>query len=479
VDDVCLAESHANRDGGMSRLVTVMCRVSAIAVLCLVAPASGDEPASREAFDFAVELVRGSDDDMRAVALERLRDGLAGEAYTVELAETLLPTLAPDLQARLLSTLAARGDAAALPGVVLQARSAQPAVAAAAVRAVAALGDGTQVPLLVASLTGPEPIPEAARAGLVAIQGADVSRRLAAAAGDAALPAASRAALFEVLARRRDRDAVPLLLEAAVAEDPVLRAAAMRALAALGGPAEVGGMVAGFLAADDGNERSEAERAIMAVCTQGTEAEPAAAALVAAYRAAEPAVQQALLPLAARVGGPDVLAIVDSLVADSEPARRKLGLVALSRWPDATVADRLLALFGNARDDAERQLVLGGLIRIAPVPNNGLDDAQKLALVEKTLLLCTTAADRGRLLERASAIRRIETLRFLLRFLDEPAVAESAAEGIVELAHHRSLRDAHKAEFTAALDRVLTISQDPVTRDRAERYKQGKTWERR
>lgn len=463
----------------MGKLGTAMCRVLAVAALCLVAPASGEEPASREAFDFAVELVRGSDDDMRAVALERLRDGLAGEVYTVELAETLLPTLAPDLQARLLSTLASRGDAAALPGVVLQARSGTPAVAAAAVRAVAALGDGGQVPLLVASLMGPEPIPEAARAGLVSIQGADVSRRLAAAAGDAALPAASRAALFEILALRRDRAAVPLLLAAAAGDDPLLRAAAMRALAALGGPAEVGGMVAGFLAADEGNERSEAERAIMAVCTQGPEAKPAAAALVAAYRAADPAVQQTLLPLVARVGGPDVLAIVDGLVADPDPARRKLGLTALSRWPDAAVAGRLLDLLGATGDEGERRLLLGGLIRIAPLPTNGLDNEEKLALVTKTLPLCTTDDERGRLLERAAAIRTVDTLRFIVPQLEQPAVAESAAKGVVELAHHRSLRDAHKPEFAAALARVLEVSQDPVTRDRAERYLQGKTWERR
>ncbi len=456
-----------------------MCRVLAVAVLCLVAPASGDEPASREAFDFAIELVRGSDDDMRAVALERLRDGLAGEAYTVELAETLLPTLAPDLQARLLSTLAVRGDAAALPGVVLQARSGKPAVAAAAVRAVAALGGGGQVPLLVASLTGPEPIPEAARAGLVAIQGPDVPGLLAAAAGDAALPDASRAALFEILALRRDRAAVPLLVEAAASDDPLLRAAAMRALAALGGPADVGGMAAGFLAADEGNERSEAERAIMAVCTQGPEAKPAAAALVAAYRAAEPAVQQTLLPLVARVGGPDVLAIVDGLVADPDPARRRLGVTALSRWPDAAVAGRLLDLLGGTGDEGERRLLLGGLIRIAPLPTNGLDNEEKLALVTKTLPLCTADDERGRLLARAAAIRTVETLRFILPQLEQPEVAESAAKGVVELAHHRSLRDAHKPEFAAALARVLEVSQDPVTRDRAERYLQGKTWERR
>lgn len=451
----------------------------AVAVLIPLAPGFAAEPAPREAFDLAVELVRGSDPDLRSVALEQLRDGVVGEAYTVELAERVLPTLAPDVQARLLATLAGRGDAAALPGIMTSLAAADQAVVAAAVRAIAPLGGGEQVPSLAARLGDAAPVAAATRDALAAIQGPDVSRRLVAAAGDASLPAASRAAVFEILARRRDRSAVAMLAEAAVADDATLRAAAMRALGKLAGPADVGGLVAGFLAADEGRERSDAERAILAVCVQGPEAKPAAAALLDVYRAAEPTVQVKLLPLLARVGGPDVLAVVDALVADPDPGRRRRGLTALSRWPDAAVADRLLTLLGTTTDEGERELLLGGLIRIAPVPDNGLDDAQKLALVAKTLPLCTSDDDRRRLIERTGAVRSVEALRFVVPFLDQPALAESAAKGVVELAHHRSLRDAHKAEFTAALDRVLSVAQDPVTRDRAERYKQGKTWERR
>lgn len=453
--------------------------VRAFVIPLVAAMAAAVEPAPRETFDFAVELVRGADPDMRAVALEQLRDGIPGEAYTVELAERVLPTLSPEGQARLLATLAGRRDAAALPGVVKSLGSADPGVAAAAARAVAALGGGEQVPLLVGRLADAGGVRDAAQEALAAIQGPDVADRLVAAAGDAGLPAGSRVAVFAILAQRRERAAVPLLLEAAVANDAVLRVAAMRALAKVAAPADVGGMVAGFLAAGDGRERSDAERALLAVCVQGPEAKGAAAALFDAYRAADPAAQEKLLPLLARVGGPDVLAIVDALVADPDPARRGLGITALTRWPDAAVTDRLFALLDTTSDDTERRLLLGGLIRIAPLPDNGLTDAAKLALLEKTLPRCTGHDDRRRLLERAGAVRTVEALRFIVPHLDDPAVAESAGKGVVELAHHRALRDGHKAEFAAALDRVLEVVKDPVTRDRAERYKQGKTWERR
>lgn len=457
-------------------------RACLLLLLALAAVGSGRaaaEPASREAFAFAVELVKGSDADMRAVALERLRDGLPGEAYTIELAEKLLPALPAAVQPLLLSTLAGRRDPAALPGIVGLAGSADPAVATAAIRAVAVLGGGEQVPLVVARLEGDAAVREAARAALAAIQGPDVTARLVAAATDPAVPAASRGVILEILAARRDRSAVPAILAAAVADDPTVRMAAMRALAAVGTAAEVPGMVKGFLAAAAGGERNDADRAIVVVCRQGAEAREAALALLAAYRSADASAQESLLPVLAKVGGPEVLAMVDALVNDPDPAARKRGLDALSRWPDAAVKDRLLGLLEKASDEGEKRLLVNTLIRIAPIPDNGLQDPAKLALLASTMPLCSSDEERRRVLERSAAIRTVETLRFVRPYLDEPPLAESAAKGVVELAHHQKLRDGHKQEFMAALDRVLAVSQDPVTRDRAARYKEGKTWERR
>jgi hypothetical protein len=93
-------------------------------------------------------------------------------------------------------------------------------------------------------------------------------------------------------------------------------------------------------------------------------------------------------------------------------------------------------------------------------------------------MLCTRDEERNLLLDRARAVRTVETLRFLSPLLDEPALAQQACQSIVELAHHRALRDANKAEFHAALDRVIETSQDAMVIDRANRYKNGQTWVR-
>ncbi|MFM8984733.1 MAG: hypothetical protein ACKONH_01490, partial [Planctomycetia bacterium] len=243
--------------------------------------------------------------------------------------------------------------------------------------------------------------------------------------------------------------------------------------------AQVPSLVAGVLAAPAGGERQAAERAVVAVCTKNPGHPEAARAFLDSFKSATAADQEALLSVLGAIGGAGALTIVDELIASPDAAKRAFGLKAISRWPDATVAPRLVELVGKARDQAERDLLLGALIRIAPLPDNKLDDAKKLELVKQTLALCSADAERTRLLERASAIRTFETFQFVVPFLEQPALAAPACKSVVELAHHQKLRDAHKPEFLAALDKVIATTEDAELVERATRYKEGKTWERK
>ncbi|MGC4002342.1 MAG: hypothetical protein QM811_04025 [Pirellulales bacterium] len=92
--------------------------------------------------------------------------------------------------------------------------------------------------------------------------------------------------------------------------------------------------------------------------------------------------------------------------------------------------------------------------------------------------LCRLDEERNRLLRRVQSIRTLETLRFVLPFLDKPENAQAACEAVVEMAHHRGLREPNKPVFDAALDHVIAVSKDPVVIDRAQRYKKDQTWVR-
>ena len=441
-----------------------------------LAGVGGAADTAAEALARLDQLIDANDVQERAIAYEQIRRGMKGEAATARFAARL-SALPADRQIELLRALADRGDAAALPAIAKLAEGGDPAVRSAALQAIGGLGSGESVGLLVKALAATDPEKAAARRALVILRGDDATRQVVAALASA--PPAVRAHLLDIMADRRARAAVPELVGYAADADPGVRAAAMRALAKLGGPEQVPGMVKGLFAAAAGQERTDAERALVTVCTQSPGHEQATESFLTIFKTASDADREVLLSPLGRIGGPGAMAVVDALLADTDPAEREFGLVALTRWPDATVAPKLLGMVANAPDAATRDRLLGALIRIAPLPDNKLNDNQKLELLQKTMKLCEKDADRGKVIERANAIRTVETFRFVLPYLDEPSLAEPACKSVVELAHHQKLRDAHKDDFTKALDKVIATTKNPELVERANRYKEGKTWARK
>jgi hypothetical protein len=119
-----------------------------------------------------------------------------------------------------------------------------------------------------------------------------------------------------------------------------------------------------------------------------------------------------------------------------------------------------------------RVWALRALVRVISLPGP-TPDAEKLAGLKRAMQLAGRDEDRTLILERAAAVRSVETLRFVLPYLDQPALAEAACKAVADLAHHRELRDPNKVEFHTALEKVLRTSKDPVVRERVQRYLQA------
>jgi HEAT repeat protein len=446
--------------------------VSALVVLTLGTAAR--VRAQDDAVSLIIDLLKEDDKEVRAIALDQVRTEAKGEAATQKFAE-LLPTLAADAQVGLLRALAGRGDKAAAPAVrTIVAETKDDAVRVAAIEALGSLGSGDDVGALVKVLAGgPQPAQAAARASLVRLSGD--------AASDAIVeqmqrgPTPQRVALIEILATRRA--GVSEILKAAVDDDPAVRTAAMTALGAIASPQEIPGLVQGVLKAKAGKERTAAERAVALVCQRVADGRPQAKPLLDAIEAVPAADRNTLLPTLGRVGGSVALPVVEKAIQDTDPDVHTAGLTALCNWPDGAVASRLLELARTEEHAEHRTLARKALIRIAPLPD-ARSDQRRLDLVRTTFAMCQDDAERKLVLERAKSVRTMETLRYIAAYLDDPKFAEQACETVVELAHHRGLREPNKAEFDPLLDRVVAISKDATVVDRAERYKKGETWNR-
>jgi HEAT repeat protein len=427
------------------------------------------EDASDELIQTVIGLVSDKDKDLRAVGLQQIREDAKGEAATRRFA-ALLPKLTPDGQAGLLRALADRGDKAARPAVVKLLASKDRPAHLAAISALGALGDAGDVPLLVPLLAAADSEENAAvRESLRRLPGQAVGAALVAELKSA--PPGLRAALVQVLAARHAVDCAPALLPVALDADAGVREAAMAALGQLAGPELIPGMVQGILRAEPGAEREAAERAVMLVSNRIPTAAKRTAGLMAEFAKLSPEQQTILLPTLGRVGAALPL-IRSSLAAGGE--RGAAALHALCNWPDGSVGPELLELAQSAGSPADRLTALRGLIRVAPLRDKRTD-AQRLELLKKAMALATRDEERNRVLTRCSAVRTVDSLRFVAPYMEQPALAQAAAATVVELAHHRELREPNKAEFYPALDTVIRVSHDADIVDRAQRYKKNQT----
>ena len=453
------------------------CRRWAIVAIMLLLTAGRPSPAAEDASDdllpTVIGLLQEKDREIRALGLQQVREGLKGTAATKQLA-ALLPKLAPEVQAELTIALGDRADKAARPAVVELLKGPDAAVRVAVFRALGTLGEAADVPRLVEALAGSAEAEKAAAAKtLDRMRGEGIDVAIVAALKPAK-PDLRVALIGLLVSRQATVAAMPALLAAAEDGDAEVRAAALAALGKLAGPAEVPALAGLLLRAKEPADREALERVVMFACQKAEDPQQRAAPLLALMAKARDEDRLALLGALGRVGGAAALKTVEAVVADQDPARREIGIRALCNWPDASVVPRLMELAEKADDPQQRVRALRAVMRVAVLADQRTD-AQRLELLQKAFAMATREEDRKLAIERARAVRTVAALRFVAPYLDDPALAQAACATVVELAHHRGLREPNKAEFDKALEKVLRTCKDAKLLDRAERYRAGRT----
>ena len=459
----------------MPRMLQSFLVLSLLTVLPAAIVRADDRPTD-ELVKRIVKLIHDPDREFRAAGLEKVRTSAKGAAATQLFADQL-KKLDASGQTALLNALADRGDVAARTAVLeLLAASQDEQVRASAIHAIGSLGGVADLPLLIkrfSSAKGDEWV--ATRQSLIQIRGDTINKTLA-----AELKTASkfvRPVLIEILATRRASDELPALVAATIDDDAYVRSVAMSALGQIGRPEQIAPMLPGVLKAQKGSERDSAERNIALICSRIDNEDQRGTLIIEALKKVDAADRDELLSLVGRVGGRKLINFVGDIASETDPDRRRLGIDALSKWPDASVADKLLEIANKTADPAERRLAFQGYVKISAARDNR-NDKQRLDRMKEAMKAAQTPEEQLLVINRTRTAYAVESVRFVLPYIDEPKFSEVACETIVEIAHHREVRDPNKAEFDKVLDKVIATTKDPVVVDRAQRYKRGETWER-
>ncbi len=412
------------------------------------------------------EAIRGSDFALFAAAARTAQE-MPGTEVTRLLANEL-PSLPADRQILLIQTLAARGDAAALPGLFTVARKAAQPARLAAIRAVAEFGNVSALPVLVGLLDDADKdVAAAAQESLGSLPGSQADAAILKMLSDAS--SARRITATELIGRRRMTSAIPALFDAAGGADAKLRIAAVKKLGELAGPAEMPRLLDLLARAASPEDLEATEAALSAVSLKAADPAPCVAQVEARFAQASPAQKCALVRVLGAIGGAGSLKAVRSAVADPSVEVHAAAIRALGSWNTADAAPDLLELAKTAGSPTDKMICLRGYLRLAGQTELAVD--KRLAMCREAAALAQKDDEKKLLLAALGGIPSVEALDLVTPCLDEAGVKEEAAAAVADISA-KVLKDKDAAKQSSRL--VEPLDKAAQAADSADLVKRAK-----
>ena len=378
-----------------------------------------------------VAALKGKDPALRAAASRHVRT-IQGKGLTATFAK-LVSSLPAEGQVLLLEALAARGDSAAAPAVIQAASSSDESVKAAAVGALGALGGADSVPLLAREAAGKGAPAEAAAGGLARLPGKGVDAALLSQLGKG--DAGVKVAVIQALVARRTPGAVAPLVTAAGGADKTVAREAFKALGDLAGEADLPALVQLVLKSSD----SEAAGATLSTVGRRQEdKDKAAAPVVAAIASADGPAKSALLKVLGGIGGKKAMETLRVAYKGGNADVKDAAVRGLCNWPDATAAEPLLELAGEADDLKHQVLAFRGYIRVVGLPSER-KAGETLAMYQDAMKAAPRPEEKKQALAGIGKLKDPAAITALAGYLGDKDLRNEAAAAIFRLAADKKL----------------------------------------
>ena len=412
--------------------------------------------------DMVLHAIAGPAGPSQVAALQMAR-GLQVPHTTRELAR-VLPSLEPPVQSALIEALGQREDASVIPLLRTFAATATPETWGSIIRVFDELGDASVVPLLAAwAASGLPEVQRPAREALADLYRGNVTQTLIEQLGSA--NPATQAELARALAARRDKAAVPRLVDLAQHGPAPARKGVLQALSVLVDNSQIDDLVGLVLQSQDQTSRAEAAEALNSACQriQTQQGHVLVAGLVQAAKAASNETRCVLLPICSGLVDPSVRAALRASLQDQDAQVHTAALRAFCDTVDADLMPDLLQMARMAQDDSMRSLAIAGTVRLVTQEDSvHLTSPHRVAAL-KALLACATTPDQKRkVLAGLGELPDVEALKAVESTLDDAAVRNEAARAVVKIT--AALPGTEALACISTLKKALTSADEDGTR---------------
>ncbi|MHB8897494.1 MAG: HEAT repeat domain-containing protein [Thermoguttaceae bacterium] len=465
VADACLACADKllalnDKAGALDMLDTV--RKADVPIFVVEAATQNAILAQGEAgIPLLVEQLKSDDARLRGVALRAARL-IAGEAVAQALLG-LVEQAPPDQQAKLLTALADRGDAAALPAVVKAAGSQVEELRLAAIEALVRLGGADNVGLLLEAAADPdEDIAAAARQVLVAMPGAEVDAAVVAAVAGSQGKALALA--IETAGERRIMAASEALEKAAQSADPQIQTAAVRALGETVGLDKLPGLIDRLVRAKSDEEKAVLEEAIKDTVIRMPDEDACAAVIAQRIQTAPAEVKVFLTDRLLDISGQTALKTVVAMARSNDPAMQDKATEALGNWVSADAAPELYQLAKDLKDEKYKIRALRGYIRIARQLNPS--EEERMEICRNTLAIAERIDEKKLVMEVVGRYPSAAALQIAVSATGDAEMRENACQVAIAIAEKIVATD--KAAVAQAMETVAAKTRNAGRSARAK-----------
>ena len=407
-----------------------------------------------------IELVSGSDNDMRMLALQQIREKVPGKDATRRFVE-LLPKLPPNVQVKLIDALGERGDAAARPMILKMLNSKTESIRTIAARALSILAEPADICVLakVAS-TGSNPEKKAARYSLRQLRGNKMNTAMIEALKSS--DAKPKIELIAALIDRNVKESLPVVLQSVNDSDLAVRLAVLGALRAMADENHTAMVIKRLKSAKDKSERKQAALALLGTCRRG--GTKCAETVIAGFNGADAATRISLMRALTLAGGPKSLNEIVARLKDNDKGVRVEAVRQLAGWREPAAICHLKKLAGDVKNLRNHVLAIRGIVRLASPGKNRPAD---LAMLNEAMELAIRKEEKVMVLGALSKIPTPESLALVASGLDQPAIVEEVCFTAVLIAE--KISEGNKSQVRAVMQKVAETTKSEKMRDRAKK----------
>lgn len=400
-----------------------------------------------------------ADRGIAGAAVALLADGKALRAVADVLAD-----VTPDAAVAALAVLEARhADPAVAAAVGRLAASSDENVLVAAVRALGFVGNGSSVPILLKAMQAGGAAGGPAQESLLRIQGEGVSDALLKLATEGEQD--QRATALSICAQRMEHKSLPMGFALASHADAGVRRSAHRVLGSMARPQDLPRVIGFLVQCTDAGDRDSLAQAASSIAARSRAPDADCAPVVAALAAAPDATKESLVGILRHFGGKSSLAAATAALGSANADVRKAAARTLSDWPDAGPLNAMLVAAKSDADESVRVLASRGVARLLTLLKDR-PAAELAGLYRQAFEAMPRADERKLLLGGLGKVRHAEALKLAESCLGEESMRQEAGMACVNIAE--SLPVADVEAFRAALDGILLRTADENLKKRAK-----------